>query len=231
MNVTTQNFVIGPRSEKLIEDEETGGAAFYQARESHTDWPGGASGVTIAIGYDCGYETADQIAADWSPYLSFDMVQHLKACAGVRGAPARSLAHELASKVTVPWLTALAMFKRRDLPKWIATVCRDLANVDKISSECLGVLTSIAFNRGDSWNITASRDPHGRYSEMRAIKANMALGRFADIPANILAMRRLWPIGRDLYKRRNHEAALFVDGLKLPAPPIGPLEPAPPAVA
>jgi hypothetical protein len=37
--------------------------------------------------------------------------------------------------------------------------------------------------------------------------------RFTLIPREILSMRRLWPMGGDLWRRREHEAALFSQGL------------------
>ena len=42
----------------------------------------------------------------------------------------------------------------------------------------------------------------------------MEAGDFAKIPGEILAMRRLWPVGGDLWRRREHEAALFAKGLQ-----------------
>lgn len=53
----------------LIVNEETGGQAYYNRTEIHPDWPGGASGVTIGIGYDCGYSDPSTIRADWGPLL------------------------------------------------------------------------------------------------------------------------------------------------------------------
>ena len=52
---------------------------------------------------------------------------------------------------------------------------------------------------------------------MRAIKADMAAGHYSDIPAQIRAMKRLWPLGTpdhaDLTARREHEAVLFETAL------------------
>ena len=53
---------------------------------------------------------------------------------------------------------------------------------------------------------------------MRNIRAHMAAKRFDLVPGEFLAMRRLWPVGKDLWNRRTHEALLFRDGL-VPFPP------------
>ena len=207
---------ISPAGDSLIIDEETGGQEYYEKTEMHPDWPGGASGVTIGNGYDCGYSDAATIAADWGPYLNVAAVQALQAVAGVHGSPAQSEAHAL-HWITVPWDAAMAVFHNRDLPKWMGICEQDLPNFDQLNGDCRGALLSLAFNRGDSWNIPAERDPSGRYTEMRAIKTDMENGTFDAIPAEIRAMKRLWPLGsvnhNDLTNRREHEALLFEHGI------------------
>jgi hypothetical protein len=196
----------------LIVNEETGGQAyFYHSGENHPDWPGGQSGVTIGIGYDLGYSTPSTIAADWAA-LPEDEIVALQSVAGIHGAAASSHAHEL-HWVTVSWEVAMDVFANRDLPKWVDICDRDLPNFGDLHGDCRGALVSLAFNRGESWNTSAANDATGRYREMRAIKSLMMQKRFDDIPAQFLAMRRLWPVDGDLWKRRGHEADLFKQGL------------------
>ena len=208
----------------LIVTEETGGQAYYiRSGENHPSWPGGASGVTIGQGYDLGYSTPETVAGDWSPYLPANAISALQHCCGVTGSPAHALAQEL-HWINVPWEASLAVFDERDLPKWIGWCAQDLPNWDDLPPDCKGALGSIAFNRGRSWNIPPERDPHARYAEMRAIKAHMATKEFFRIPQDILSMRRLWPEGGDLWRRRGHEAVLFDQGLAnaQPATPAAP---------
>ena len=199
---------ISQRAFNLIVQEETGGKTLYLARESHTDWPGGASGVTVACGYDCGYETKAQIVADWGPKLRADMVTELESVAGIHGSPAKALAHELATKVTIPWEVAIDVFTNRDVPAWEKIVKAPVPNTDKLSGDSFGALVSLAFNRGASFDLDGDR-----YIEMRYIKAAMEDENFHAIPHYFLSMRRLWPHGGDLWNRRGHEAALFAEGL------------------
>lgn len=212
---------IGQESEILIINEETGGEAYYLKTEQHPDYPGGASGVTVGEGYDCGYSTAAEIGADWGTVLPATMVQALQSVAGIHGTPARSHAAELCGVVTISWAAAMSVFTNRDVPKWTAIVQHALPNTDLLPPDCLGVIVSVAFNRGASFDLAGDR-----YKEMRAIKADMASKNFADISAQIRSMKRLWPLGTpdhtDLVNRREHEAALFAKALTTPAGSIVP---------
>ena len=199
-------MIMSQKAFDLIVEEETGGEAYYNKTEIHPDWPGGASGVTIGVGYDCGYDTAAQIGADWIALPSAARAS-LQECAGVRGSPAHALASELHG-ISVPWDLAQTVFRATDVPRWEAIVQKALPNTDKLSGDSFGALVSLAFNRGASFS-----EAGGRYTEMRKIKLLMAAEDFDQIPAQFLAMRRLWPRGGDLWNRRGHEAALFQAGL------------------
>lgn len=203
---------ISSAAETLIINEETGGESYYNAHEIRPDYPGGASGVTVGIGYDLGYSTPATIASDWGQLLPDDAVHALQSVAGIKGAAARSHAHEL-HWIAVPWDAAIAVFRTKDLPKWIDNCDRDLPNFEELSPDCRGALVSLAFNRGESWNTSAINDPTGRYREMRAIKQLMTTKQFDQIPTQFLSMRRLWPPGGDLWGRREREAMLFSTGL------------------
>lgn len=192
----------------LIVEEETGGQSYYHRTEQSTDWPGGASGVTIGCGYDCGYATVAEITADWGDKLPRPMVAALCQVAGVHGSPASSHAHELRNIVDVPWAVALDVFQNRDVPKWEKTVSDSLENIDKLSGDSFGALVSLAFNRGASFHNIGDR-----YIEMRNIAALMRAQQFSEIPAQFEKMKRLWPNVSDLRHRRDHEAALFQKGL------------------
>jgi hypothetical protein len=198
---------IGPQSYDLIVDEETGGMAYYNKTEARTDWPGGASGVTVGIGYDLGYATRAEIAEDWSPHVNPAMVKAMQSVAGIHGSAARGATHEIYSQVYIPWSTALAVFDKVDVPKWVAIVRKALPNTKELPLESMGALVSLAFNRGASFNNAGDR-----CREMRAIRTHMATREFRKIPAEFRSMKRLWPAGGGLWKRREHEAVLFETG-------------------
>ncbi len=195
----------------FIVQEETGGEACYNQKETHPDWPGGASGVTIGCGYDLGYCTPQQIAADWNGYLAKEVIAQLQSVSGIKSSPAQSHAHELHG-ISIPWSAAIAVFLNIDVPRWTDAVVRQLPTAYKLPEDSLGALVSLAFNRGASFTL-----PGDRYKEMRAIRAEMGAQNFSDIPDQIRAMKRLWPLDtdehKDLRNRRDHEATLFEKGL------------------
>jgi peptidoglycan hydrolase-like protein with peptidoglycan-binding domain len=199
---------IGPDSYDLIVDEETGGREYYNKTESRTDWPGGASGVTVGIGYDLGYATRAEIEHDWHGLIQPEMIKTMQSVAGIHGSPARSATREIYSQVYIPWTTALAVFDKVDVPKWVDIVRKSLPNTENLSPECMGALVSLAFNRGASFSNAGDR-----CREMRAIKTDMATQNYKDIPHQLRSMKRLWPAGGGLWKRREHEAVLFENGL------------------
>ena len=193
----------------LIVTEEDGNPAYYTAHYTHFEWPGGASGPTIGVGYDCGYSTPDEAESDWKDYLDASMIGALREACGRTGAAASVWVPANRGRVTVPFAVALAQFKAKEIPQWDAKVRAALPNYDLLPLDCRGALLSLSYNRGVSYDHPGSRD-----LEMRNIKADMIAKRFADIPAQFLSMRRLWPYGGDLWRRRGHEAALFAQGLK-----------------
>lgn len=192
----------------LIVMEEVSSEAAYQKLYQHPEYPGGASGVTIGIGYDCGYSTSETIQADWGDKLPPAMVHALQAVACIHGSPASSHAHELRGVVTVPFDAAMSVFKERDMPKWEAIVTKALPNTDKLSGDSFGALVSLAYNRGTSF-----QTPGDRYAEMRGIRLLMGAQKFSRIPDEFRDMKRLWPNMVGLRNRRDHEADLFAKGL------------------
>lgn len=114
------------------------------------------------------------------------------------------------NSVTITWDQAMAEFMKRELPRQEAENRATLPNYDKLTGDCAGAIDSLSYNRGIGGYTLAGP----RYVEMRNIKWHMETMDLAKIPGDILAMRRLWPVGGDLWRRREHEAALFARGLE-----------------
>jgi Putative peptidoglycan binding domain len=196
----------------LIVTEEDGDENYYLKFEEHFSWPGGASGPTVGIGYDCGYSTTAQIEQDWSSFIDAARVAILKTAAGHTGGAGQAFVTEHRNSIMITWDESLAQFKGHELPKWEVITRAALPNCDKLSGDSFGALVSLTYNRGPSYSSGGDR-----CLEMRNIKAHMAAEQFDLIPNEFLSMRRLWPKGGDLWNRRGHEAILFRDGL--PTPP------------
>lgn len=207
----------------LIVTEEDSDRAYYNKHYSHFEWPQGASGPTVGIGYDCGYVTAAELKADWTGIVSDASVAAMLRAVGLKGNAAHAFVQQHGGSVTITWDQAIAEFRDREMPKWEAHVVGALPNTDLLSGDSFGALVSLAYNRGyGGFSL-----PGARYAEERAIKAHMAAKEFAKIPGEFLSMRRLWPQGGDLWRRRGHEAALFQKGLA----PQAPAPAAPPTTA
>ena len=209
----------------MIVGFEVTSQATYTAKYRPPTWPGGESGVTIGIGYDCGYSTPSQIRSDWSDQLPAGMVDALAGAAGLKGLAAQRATQSLRGAVSVPWAAAMAVFMNRDMPKWEGILSTTLPNTDLLPPDCFGALVSLIYNRGASF--TAQGD---RYLEMRQIHANMGAKNFDAIPDNIDAMCRLWPNVVGLRDRRKQEAALFKRGLAGGVVPAPVSHPAPPVL-
>jgi len=214
--------MIGDASFNLIVTEEDSNAAYYTRHYEHFEWPEGASGPTIAIGYDCGYVSPAQVRVDWDGFVDQNTIDHIVVACGLRGTAAESWVRQHGGSVTITWDQAIAQFRAREIPQWEAKCRADLPNFDDLPPDCRGVIVSVAYNRGASFDL-----PGPRYAEMRSIKAHMIAKNFAAIPADILSMQRLWPKGGGLWNRRAHEAALFASALKAPAPAPAPTPPPP----
>lgn len=185
--------------------------AYYEKHYTHPEWPGGASGVTVGIGYDLGYQSSDKIEADWRGRVDGNSLLLMKRCAGVRGAAAQSLTRYV-QQITVPWDAAMSVFTQRDIPQWEAATKRALPNCDLLSATCFGVLVSISYNRGAAGWTSAGSD---RFREMYAIRQCMLSKRFALVADQIDSMARLWP-NSGVGGRRHREASLFRDSLAEP---------------
>jgi hypothetical protein len=190
----------------LIVTEEDGDKPYYLKYEAGFSWPGGSSGPTVGVGYDLGYEHT--VEADWTGFIDAGRIGMLNRGVGLTGERAREWVNAHRHDVAITWEESLAQFTDRGLPKWEAITREHLPNTDKLPGDCFGVLVSLTYNRGPSYDMLGSR-----YTEMRNIRAHMAAQHFDLIPHEILAMRRLWPVGGDLWRRRGHEADLFAAGL------------------
>lgn len=206
----------------LIVSEEVTNKATYEKMYRRPEWPGGASGVTVGIGYDVGYATTDRLVDDWSGQIPAAMIGVLQQACLVTGANAKALCADIRDLVDVPWEAAIAVFEQVDVPRWEGTTAVALSNCDKLSPDSFGALVSLAYNRGASFGKAGDR-----YQEMRNIADHMQAKDFSKIPGEFRAMKRLWEgKGLDgLLDRREREAALFEKGLKAKVGPIAPISP------
>lgn len=192
----------------LIVREEVSSKAYYERHYTHPEWPGGASGITIAIGYDLGYATRAKITADWQALVSPEMLKVMLLCAGITGVAAQQLLPSVKALINIPWDAAINVFANRDIPNWTASVLDKITRADRLTPTCLGVGVSIAYNRGASFDLSGDR-----YAEMRAIKQHVNANQLTLVAGDLRSMKRLWPTVKGLRDRRDREAALWEAGL------------------
>jgi len=187
----------------LIVDSETGGKSDY---DTHPEWPGGQSGTTIAIGYDCGYTAKSVILSDWEK-LSNNWNVPLSNTSGITGQRAQPLARSL-RYIGVPWEYAQEVFYSVDIPRYYALMCRTYPGADKLCTNAQWAILSVIYNRGSNL-IGPSR------TEMQAIGTLVLKKDYAGIAHQIRSMKRLW-VGKRLdgLISRREEEALLVESCK-----------------
>ncbi len=190
----------------LIVAHEISSKATYEKKYRRPEWPGVQSGITVGIGYDLGYNSADTILNDWKDFLPPDMVREMMRYAGITGSAAKQVLSQARQHIDVPWDAAMAVFMRTSLPKFEAMVLRACPGSEKLPAGCFGVLTSVTYNRGASF--TKAGD---RYREMRNIRAHVASGQWDAVPGELRNMKRIWanPPVTGLLRRRDEEASLW----------------------
>jgi len=204
---------ISTAARDLIIEQEVTSEAAYKKKYRRPEWPGGGSGVTVGIGYDLGMADRAKITRDWQDHVDPAMLKVMASCAGVYGKEARPLAARVKSQILIEWDDAIQVFDDVDMPDWEAQVTRKIPKAADLNEDCLGVLVSLAYNRGAA-GFTKDGD---RYREMRAIRDAIQNGNLEDVPAELRSMKRLWPDSSGvggLRARREAEAKLWERGMR-----------------
>lgn len=178
----------------------------YERSYSRPEWPSGASGVTIGIGYDLQFATAEAFAADWSD-LPADQLQRLSAAVGLRGEAAKALIPQL-KDIVIPYDMAVTAFRRSSqLAQSLRMTANAFPKATKLPPDCFSALVSLVYNRGAS----VSGD---KRAEMFAISRLIQLEEYHAVPEQFRAMAWIWDRNlKGLPQRRADEAKLFEKGL------------------
>jgi len=200
--------LLSPRSLQLVLDYEVGGGeGYYNRFLKRPCWPKGASGVTIGVGYDLGYNSTSQFQEDWGGRIDDSDYNRLRKCLGFKGSSANSRLSSVRD-IEIPWGSALNVFKNNTIPRFIKMTLRAFPGADQLEPDAFGALVSLVFNRGSS--IKGSRR-----AEMARIRGLVPSKNYEAIAQEIRNMKRIWAgKGLDgLLRRRDKEAAL-VDSCK-----------------
>jgi hypothetical protein len=193
---------VSQKSLDMIIAFEVSSPAIYERKYRKPTWPGGASGVTVGIGYDLGYYTAKQVADSFGLYITPAMLQLMQSVRGLKGQSAKAAVGSV-SAVDIPYTTAAQVFHESTLPQFASMVRKIYPGVEKLPPDAQGALLSLVYNRGS--DISPNKD---RRKEMFNIVALVARGDLAGIATQIRSMKRLWPTVKGLRDRRDKEADL-----------------------
>lgn len=187
--------------EQLIQ-HEISSKSYYNRSLKRPIWPGGASGVTIGIGYDLGYNKASQIRNDWRGKISDLDLEKLVAVSGLKSDDAKSALRRVKT-VEIAFEEAKQVFSETTLPRYAAVTRKAYPGVESLFPDTQAALLSLVYNRGPAMSGT-------RRKEMSAIRSFVAQQDYAGIEQQLISMKRLWE-GKGLaglLKRRDDEASL-----------------------
>lgn len=196
---------VTPEGVALVVHFEISSPAYYERYLRRPIWPGGASGVTIGVGYDLGHQVPPVIREDWRGHPN---VGELVGVSGIKGATAKS--HAIGMRhIQTPLACAQEVFTRTTVPRYWAATRRAFPGVEQLRAGARDALFSVVYNRGTAM-AGASRQ------EMRIIRDTcVPQADYQCIADQILSMRRLWrgtPNEAGLSRRREAEAGMVFRG-------------------
>ena len=185
--------------------EHPGDTRYYNKFLTHPTWPFGQSGVTVGIGYDCGYQTAAQIKADWGGLINGNYLSQLMSAAGYKGLDAKKQIGPLMRQVVIPYDVALQVFINKSVPAAYKEALSVYPGLDKLNPDTIGAIVSLVYNRG-------AKLTGPNREEMAELVPVIAKADYLGIAITIEAMKHIWEGGPKsddgLVTRRIQEANL-----------------------
>ena len=191
----------------FIIEEEVTSESFYNKAYTHPTWPQGDSGITIAIGYDLGYNSRSQITNDWADEIDNGALNVLLSVSGLKGEAARNALTASVKAVTIPYSAAYKVFVSKTLRQTALQSLAIYPGLEQLQPDAVGAIMSMIYNRGNGLG-------GDRRIEMRNIVPLVSSKNYQDIAAQISASKRWW-VGQNgmqgLVTRREKEAQLVAN--------------------
>lgn len=200
MSEAAKQFLLSTGGRTLILDFETGGRSGY---DPHPEWPGGASGVTVGIGYDCGYYRKSVIDLDWKALETAPRTR-LVGVQGLTGTRARD-ARQKVIDIYIVWAIAIGVFDNVDVAREYANAKHAIAGFEDLRPNAQAAWLSLGFNRG--WSFDGANR-----IEMRAARDLAPKQDYSGMATQFRKMVRVWrgmSIERGMTRRRYAEATLL----------------------
>lgn len=199
----------------ILEFEVGGGENYYNKFLKNPTWPGEQSGVTIGVGYDCGYVNKTEFSNDWKdlPQKDFDRLYKI---VGIKGYQAKELIRGL-KDIIIPWELALKVFNNKTVTKFYNLSRDTFINFDKLPEDAKGGLVSLVFNRGNNLEGDRRREMKNIYDIMKKTQ-NFDKEILFQIAEQIRKMKRIWlggSIEKGMTRRRDAEAKIIEESLKV----------------
>lgn len=189
--------------ELILEFEVGGGPEYYENQLQRPTWPEGASGITIGIGYDLGYNTVEVFNQDWQKLADVER-KRLSECCELTGEAANNVLDSVRD-IIVAWELAWDVFNIVTVPKFYNQTKAAFPGLEELPADVQGGLVSLVFNRGPSME-------GNRRREMRAIRDLVPKKDIKGIAEQIREMKRIWAgtsIEKGIGRRRDAEADLI----------------------
>lgn len=171
-------------------------------------WQTTQSGVTIGIGWDCGYNTEENLYHEWVEYLDADALKELAQVLGLKSSTAYKNLNKVKG-VVVEYDMASAQFENYTISRYYNLALRAYKELDEAPQAVKDVIVSLVFNRGNSLKI----DFKNTRKEMILIKEDIQIKNYKDIAKQLKDMKRLWPNVKGLQLRRDAEAEYLLKRL------------------
>jgi hypothetical protein len=195
----------------FVAQAEVSDAATYRKKFQGPCWPSDKSGITIGIGYDCQFVSADQLRNDWSAVLDSQMINTLAAACGKVGS--RDMLASVKG-VVIPLPVAMSVFVKRSLARYLQHTRDIYPQIDDsiLTPAQRTALVSLVYNRGT--RLTDNNAALQERREMRTIQSLLAAGSLDAVADQLESMTRLWDPTKlgGLIKRRRDEALLWRRG-------------------
>jgi len=189
----------------ILEYEVGGGKEYYERFLSGPTWPGGASGMTLAIGIDCGYYTPTELSEIFN-FLPPDQLKAVRAASGKTGQAGKEYTKSVLNlNIKITWDQAVEIFDKYTWPKFARLAERAFPGLDSLCDNAYGAIVSLVFNRGASMAGDSRR-------EMREIRDLVPKKDYRSIAVELQKMKRIWKDkGLDgLLERRDAESKLVL---------------------
>lgn len=206
--------------EALIINFEVSSKRNYDRRLQRPIWPGGASGVTIGLGYDLGHQKPDDVRRDLDGLLTPEQIIALITACGVTGPRARTICNNL-QHIVLLWDKACVLFYKSSLPFYAKQTYRVYPDVVNIHPYEQTVFVGLVYNRGNALRDSSAND---RRREMRELIAAIKADNDKLMASLLRSMKRLWNDSQKGLILRREEEAKWVELADTPIPEDDKLE-------